>query len=296
MNLSYAETDPFANARKYIPKTPQPMRQARSQDLVELTLSNIAETQTKIKEISSKNTEAHKKCIKLQHSLNSMTTALDKNIDFLQKVCRMQKEENEQLHQKLQHKTEIAEKIQMLLDKCANSGVDVNKIPGLDVKTLSEYFIIRPPVDEGVQLDPTIKTIVDSNSLFTGITTNEEFVDKCIELKDEAMRPFSKSMLESGEVSENVLTLRKQLAELQQNNSTTQARMAREMSDLLAEKQRLQKQLEEFKRPKQSSFMSTPKSSSSKRSHRSRRSSHHHDDSDYTPKHFTPHSKRSSFV
>ena len=296
MNQSYPEPETLANP-KYIPKTPQPLRQMKSQELVQLTLSDIAETQTKIKEISSKNTEAHKKCIKLQHSLSSMTAALDKNIDFLQKVCKMQKEENEQMQEKLQHKTEIAEKIQMLLDKCANSGVDVNKIPGLDIKTLSEYFIIRPPVDEGVQLDPTIKTIVDSNSLFSGINTNEEFVDKCIELKDEAMRPFPKSFLESGEVSEKVLTLRKQLAELQQNNSTTQARMAREMNDLLLEKQSLQKQLEELKRPKQLSFMSSPKSSSSKRSHRSRRSLHIDDENnDYTPKHLSPRSKRRSYI
>ena len=257
MNQSFPEAEHRKHKRRIVPKTPQPKHvMPTDQELVNMTLSDIAETNSRIKDISQKNSEAHAQCVKLQHELSSITKALDKNIDFLQEVCRIQEEENEQLKQKLQNKTEIAEKIQMLLDKCAYSGVDVNKIPGLDVKTLSDYFIIRPPVDEGIQLDPTIKTIVDSNSLFTGITTNDQFVSKCIELKNEAMRPFPKSYLESGEVSEKVLTLRKQLAELQQNNSATQARMAREMSDLLNEKQKLQKQLEQLKNHKTSTLLS----------------------------------------
>lgn len=256
MNTTYS---PAQRASKFqIPsdfaQTPQPRRtqEKNDEELINSTLIDIAETTSRIEDISAKNKDAHTKCVRLQHELSSITQALDKNIDFLQQVCQSQEEENRKLTEKLSRKAALAEKLQNLLDKCSKCGIDVHKIPGLDIETISEYFIIQPPVDEGSLLDPTVKKIVQSNSYFEDIKTNDEFIERVLQLKKESMRPSPKKDDKLREKNQRILTLRKQLAELQQNNSAVQARMAREMNDLLQQKQKLQKELDMLRQQRRS--------------------------------------------
>ncbi|EAX89631.1 hypothetical protein TVAG_386010 [Trichomonas vaginalis G3] len=236
------------------PLTPQPQRrQLTDEELINETLSDIARTTSKIDEISAENAQAHIRCMKLQHTLASVTKALEKNIDCIQKVCEKQEAENARLREAVSKKVACADKIQALINKCANAGIDVYDIPGLDHDTLAQYFDIPEPVDFNSRMDPMIRSIASSYPVFKQCESNKDFINKCREIKAELEKAEEqrKSRKTTNDPNE-IMALRKQLALLQQSNSATQARMAKELNILLEQKSELKNKLDGMRKLKQS--------------------------------------------
>lgn len=236
------------------PRTPQPAKRSMTdEELINVTLDDIAKTTTKIDEISAENAQAHIRCMKLQHTLASVTKALEKNIDCIQKVCENQESENERLRDIVSKKVKCAEKVQALINKCSLAGIDVYSIPGLDHDTLAQYFDIPEPVDFNSRMDPVVRSIVESYPVFKECESNKDFIKKCRDIREEIDRADQqrKQRKRSDDPNE-IMALRKQLAILQQSNSATQARMAKELNTLLEQKSELHNRLAGMRKVKQS--------------------------------------------
>ncbi|EAY06404.1 hypothetical protein TVAG_403610 [Trichomonas vaginalis G3] len=236
--------------------TPQPRRTAKifDDDEVSQKLSYIEEKASLIEEISQKNTQAHSKCMKLQYELSSITKTLDKNVDFILNACKTQEAANEKLSNEINNLEKYHGRLQFLIDACANHGIDVREIPGLDQDKLSQYFDIPLPIAKGEILDPTIKFLISKYQIFSRCKTNQDFVRKCYAIKEEVEKPEEArwNHLQEKDPAERIFFLKKYLRELRQSNATITARMSKELKVLTDERDDLLHQIAQLQQKRRS--------------------------------------------
>lgn len=239
--------DTRARKQSY-PRTPQPRRTHNSnKDFVHSTISQIEETKNQIATTSKENAAAHANGIKLQHNLSAVTKAHSKNIDVLQALLKELKDKNEQLHIEYESRREMHEKVQELLDKCSNAGVDIDTIPNLDHDQIREYFDVQQPMDEFSKIDPIVKHICEINPYFKRCTSNEEFIKRVSEMHN-TVHPEENKPQEDSEREKRLSALRAELARLQLANAQAQAKRAAELGALLDKREILMKQLNNIER------------------------------------------------
>lgn len=213
------------------------------------TQSQIEETSSVIQTISAENANAHANVIRKQHELYSITAAMTKNIDIYQSMIEDLNKKNELLTTEYLQKKELADQIQDLLDTCTSTGIDIHQIPNLNISALQNYFNIKTPSNTDLIVDPTVKKIISSNRYFANCRSNDEFVRRVIELFDSTQKQSNSRIIrvQGLDKDSRLISLKRQLANLQQENAMLQAQRAFELNTLLREKQELQKELEMLK-------------------------------------------------
>ena len=214
--------------RKKRLNTPQPKRTYSSGQLA------IKDHSTQIEEISASNAQLHAQNVKLRHELNSITKALDKNIDFLTESCRSQQTQNLKLQDSISETQTTMTTIQDLLNQCSAAGIDVSKIPDINHEVLSLIFEIPPLSNPDETMDPFVKAICNLNHLFFGCTTNEQFVNRCISYKREMLQPqnYRPVRVPGKTKEERIASLKKILYKLQLENAENHAKMGKQIDNL----------------------------------------------------------------
>ena len=214
--------------RKKRLNTPQPKRTYSSGQLA------IKDHSSQIEEISASNAQLHAQNVKLRHELNSITKALDKNIDFLTESCRSQQSQNLILKDSISSAHGMMNSIQELLNQCSTAGIDVSKIPDLNHEVLSLIFEIQPPSNPDETMDPFVKTICNQNHLFFGCTTNDQFVNRCISYKREMLQPqnYRPVRVPGKTKEERIESLKKILYKMQLQNAENHAILGKQINSL----------------------------------------------------------------
>ena len=199
-----------------------------------------------IARISEENASLRSTQLKLQNDLDKMTKALSGVLDTSTKYNRERQAENEALSHEIEEQNQILQKIKINILQLIEKGVDVFKIPEIDIRTLAKLCgldLTKLCVDEIAQ------KVINSNSYFKDCESNDDFISKCINLQ----RELNERKSSEQRTAKRLDSLRVQLRKLQDQNSISSAKISREIKGLIQERDKLREKISKHKKTKQNS-------------------------------------------
>jgi hypothetical protein len=180
---------------------------------------------------ASENKKAHEKELKLERQLESISKAIDSNVDVMTSSIEILMAENEELRPEIEEREALANEICQICQTLVDAGTDLSTILGLDLDFLSEWFpdIQQKPVERPpIILDPHVYKVIIKYPEFGYCRSNEEVVDDCRKIQEELRQMMEERKSRAGPVE--------RLAQEMVRYQKTSAKVAYEFKDLLTQR------------------------------------------------------------
>lgn len=209
------------------------------------------------KQVEENNDNAKKE----EGSQNADTSAQNEQenqIKQLQEHINQLEEQNKNFEAEIVQKKQILQKVSSVFYKLVADGVDLTRFPEIDYELL-EAIIGSPIIPQHVafeqNIDPLVSKIIHSDNYFENVSSNQEFVNRCIDLKKEHEQSKqeledtllkSQSVISSSSISRSS-PRKKVVVEGSTKESDEQVQFANDLDELLAEKFRLTDEINAIK-------------------------------------------------
>lgn len=147
-------------------------------------IKSIKSITLEINNLTEQNTTLHSECLRLESDLENVVKMSSLNIKSAQDYNIYLESKNEKLSQYLREKYNLIDEIRMIMINLIHSGVNISKLPNLNIEKLSQITGIKVPQTEST-IDPIASQIISTISYFSKCKSNNSFLQRCIQLKSE---------------------------------------------------------------------------------------------------------------
>lgn len=206
-------------------------------------INDIDNLAIEISEYAEKNANLRLKCKELEENIEEITNELNQHIDESEKANQKLVMEIQQVQNKIQNQEKLKDQLVELYESLASQGINLQKFQNVDYNLL--VFLAGGEIPVVDELNSEIQMIISSEPFFQNCRTNEDFINRCSELVQEASNSLSVTKPSSIALNYEELILK-----LQQKHDQKHSEIANEMKILSQERDELLKQIKYIKNAK----------------------------------------------
>lgn len=206
-------------------------------------INDIDNLAIEISEYAEKNANARLKCKELEENIEEITNELNQHIDESEKANQNLEMEIQKIQAKIKNQENLKDQLIDYYERLASQGIDLKKFQGVDYDLL--VFLAGGEIPIVDELNSEIQMIISTEPFFQNCRTNEDFINRCSDLVQEASN--SNSIAKPSTKGTNYEEL---ILKLQQKHDQKHAEIANEMKILSQERDELLKEIKYIKNAK----------------------------------------------